>query len=542
MRCESTKLRFNFNFMKKIFAGLLSTVCFLSYAQDQAANKQINTVLDYIDQFYVEDVDKNELAEVAIKSMLKELDPHSVYISKEEVEQMNEPLVGNFEGVGIQFNILDDSILVVATIAGGPSEKVGVLAGDKIVIIDDENVAGIGITNKGVVERLRGAKDTEVSIEIKRDGIKKLLDFEIIRDKIPIFSIDAAYMIDDHIGYIKINRFAAKTPEEFVDALNKLSGEGMTDLILDLQGNSGGYLNAAFRMTDELLDSDKLIVYTEGKSSPRNEMNATAYGHYEKGNVVVLIDQYSASASEIMSGAIQDWDRGLVIGRRSFGKGLVQRPLPLPDGGQIRLTIANYYTPSGRFIQKPYTDGLESYRKDLSNRFNSGELTDSLLQHFPDSLKFSTQNGRTVFGGGGITPDIYVPLDTSFNTDFYAQALRKGLINRFTLSYANRHRNELTNYYEDVEAFDKNFLADEEFLAEFLEFCKEEELEIDKEQVAKSAPVLGLQLKALIARNIYNGEAYYYIFNKEMNHSFIKAVEAIENNWFKKYNITWSKK
>ena len=343
-----------------ILAALLFSLQSIGFAQNNSANKQIGTVLDYIDQFYVDDVDKNELAEVAIKSMLKELDPHSVYISKEEVEQMNEPLVGNFEGVGIQFNILNDTILVVATIAGGPSEKVGVLAGDRIVIIDGEKVVGIGISNKGVVERLRGAKNTEVEVEIKRDGVKKLLDFKIVRDKIPIFSVDAAYMINNYIGYIKVNRFAAKTPEEFVDALEKLKADGMTDLILDLQGNSGGYLNAAFRMTDELLDSDKLIVYTEGKSSPRNEMKATAYGHYEGGNIVVLIDQYSASASEIMSGAIQDWDRGIVIGRRSFGKGLVQRPLPLPDGGQIRLTIANYYTPSGRFIQKPYNEGLDS--------------------------------------------------------------------------------------------------------------------------------------------------------------------------------------
>ncbi len=525
-----------------ILAALLFSLQSIGFAQNNSANKQIGTVLDYIDQFYVDDVDKNELAEVAIKSMLKELDPHSVYISKEEVEQMNEPLVGNFEGVGIQFNILNDTILVVATIAGGPSEKVGVLAGDRIVIIDGEKVVGIGISNKGVVERLRGAKNTEVEVEIKRDGVKKLLDFKIVRDKIPIFSVDAAYMINNYIGYIKVNRFAAKTPEEFVDALEKLKADGMTDLILDLQGNSGGYLNAAFRMTDELLDSDKLIVYTEGKSSPRNEMKATAYGHYEGGNIVVLIDQYSASASEIMSGAIQDWDRGIVIGRRSFGKGLVQRPLPLPDGGQIRLTIANYYTPSGRFIQKPYNEGLDSYRKDISNRFSSGELTDSLLKEYPDSLKFNTSNGRIVYGGGGITPDIYVPLDTTFNTNFYAQALRKGLINKFTLEYSNRHRNELTNYYPNVQDFDKNFMADDEFMGEFLEYCKTEKMDIDSGQVEKSSPVLGLQLKALIARNLYNGEAYYYVFNKEMNHSFLKAVEAIENNWFKKYNVTWTKK
>lgn len=528
--------------MKNIFIVLFALSLVFTKAQDEGAKKQIGTVVDYIDQFYVEEVNTDELAEVAIKSMLKELDPHSVYISKEEVEEMNEPLVGNFEGVGIQFNILEDSILVVATIAGGPSEKVGVLAGDKIVSIDGENVAGIGITNKGVVDRLRGAKGTEVEVEIKRSGNKKLLDFKIVRDKIPLFSVDASYMVNHHIGYIKINRFASKTPEEFVEAIEELKTEGMTDLIIDLQGNSGGYLNAAFRMTDELLENDKLIVYTEGKSSPRNEMKATAYGHYENGNVVVLIDQYSASASEIMSGAIQDWDRGLVIGRRSFGKGLVQRPLPLPDGGQIRLTIANYYTPSGRFIQKPYEDGVDDYRKELSDRFDSGELTDSLLKVFPDSLKFTTNAGRVVYGGGGITPDIYVPIDTSYNSEFYAQTLRKGLLNKFALSYSDKHRKELVEYFPSVKDFDKNFQTDEEFLAEFIDFCTKEDLEIIQEQVDKSAPMVGLQLKALIARNIFEGEAYYYVFNKEMNHSFLKAVEAIENDWFKKYNVAWSKR
>lgn len=529
--------------MKKIIL-IFTCLSFLStYGQvEDMAVKKIETVLNFIDQFYVEDVDRDEIAEKAIKNMLKDLDPHSVYISKEEVAEMNEPLVGNFEGVGIQFNILEDTIIVVATIPGGPSEKVGVLAGDKIVIIDKENVAGIGIANKGVVERLRGAKDTEVEVEIKRDGSKKLLDFKIVRDKIPIFSIDAAYMVNETIGYIKISRFAAKTPEEFLEALNKLKDAGMTDLIIDLKGNSGGYLNAAFTMTDELLEKDKLIVYTEGDNSPKNGMNATAYGNYEKGNVIVLIDQYSASASEIMSGAVQDWDRGLVIGRRSFGKGLVQRPLPLPDGGQIRLTIAKYYTPSGRFIQKPYEDGVDSYREDLSNRFSSGELTDSLLKEFPDSLKFKTAGGRIVYGGGGITPDIMVPLDTTFTSEFYSKVFRKGLINKFCLSYANDNRKELTKYYPDVKVFDKNFETDEEFLREFLKFCEKNDIEASDEDLLKSKKAMMVQVKALIARNLYDSEAFYYIYNKEMNSSFLKALEAIENNWYEKYNVTWTEK
>lgn len=529
--------------MKKLAVLLSVFISLQSFAQSEdVAGKKLETVLNYIDQFYVEEVDKDKIVEEAIKNLLKELDPHSVYISKEEVEEMNEPLVGNFEGVGIQFNILDDTIIVVATIAGGPSEKVGVLAGDKIIYIDNEKVAGIDITNKGVVERLRGDKDTEVSVEIKREGTKKLLDFKIIRDKIPLYSVDAAYMATESTGYIKVNRFAAKTPEEFTEGIEKLKAAGMTNLIVDLQGNSGGYLNAAFKMCDELLSEDKLIVYTEGVNSPRNEMKASSYGNYEKGNLIILIDQYSASASEILSGAVQDWDRGLIIGRRSFGKGLVQRPLPLPDGSQMRLTIANYYTPSGRFIQKPYSEGIDSYRQDLSNRFSSGELTDSLMNHFPDSLKFTTPNGRIVFGGGGISPDVYVPLDTSFVSEFYSQVYRKGLVNKFSLSYSNKHREELKSYYPDVIAFDKNFSADEAFFSEFLEYCKKEEIDIDKDQAEKSGNVLAIQLKALIARNIYDGEAFYYVYNKELNGSFLKALEAIENNWFKKYNVIWTKK
>lgn len=529
--------------MRKLLVFTCMFYSSLFAQENDLAIQKIETVINYIDQFYVDDVNKNEIVDNAIINMLKELDPHSVYISKEEVEEMNEPLVGNFEGVGIQFNILDDTIIVVATIAGGPSEKVGIQAGDKIVYIDDVLVAGNGITNKGVVEKLRGDKGTEVKVKIKRGGSKALLEFKIIRDKIPIFSVDAAYMATDKIGYIKVNRFAAKTPEEFKDALLDLKSKGMTDLIIDLQGNSGGYLNAAFQMADELLDDGKLIVYTEGVNSPRNEMKATAYGNYEKGNVVVLIDQYSASASEILSGAIQDWDRGLVIGRRSFGKGLVQRPFPLPDGAQVRLTIANYYTPSGRFIQKPYDHGIDDYRQDLLHRFESGELTDSAIQHFPDSLKFSTPNGRTVYGGGGITPDIYVALDTSFSSDFYSNILRSGLINKYSLSYANHNRKSLLEFYPDLITFDKNFLADDEFMEEFLAFCETEKIEFKDEDVLKSKRFVGIQLKALIARNLYNSEAYYYIYNKELNDSYLKAIESIQDNLFQKYNInSWTKK
>lgn len=529
--------------MKKLFFTYFILAFLTTNAQNNEMGiKKIETVFGYIDQFYVEDVDNDQLAENVIKNILKELDPHSVYISKEEVQEMNEPLIGNFEGVGIQFNILEDTILVVATIAGGPSEKVGILAGDKIIKIDNELVANTSITNKDVMEKLRGNKGTEVIVEIQREGVKKLLDFKIERDKIPLYSVDASYMATENIGYIKVNRFAAKTPVEFRDAIISLKSKGMKTLIIDLQGNSGGYLNAAFQMADELLSDGKLIVYTEGKNSPRNEMKATSYGNYEVGNVVVLIDQYSASASEILSGAIQDWDRGLVIGRRSFGKGLVQRPFSLPDGSQIRLTIADYYTPSGRFIQKPYENGVDDYRQDIMNRFESGELTDSAIHHFPDSLKFTTPNGRIVYGGGGITPDIFVPIDTSMQSDFYSEVLRKGIINKFTLSYSNRNRNQLKDFYPTLENFDRNFLADQDFLNEFVEYCMKNEIEVDPEDLIKSGNSIAIQLKALIARNIYDGEAFYYVYNKQLNNSYKTALEAIENNWFKKYNVTWTRK
>lgn len=499
--------------------------------------QKVLNALSIISEFYVDDVDKKEISENAIRNLLKELDPHSVYISKEEVQEMNEPLVGNFEGVGIQFNILEDTIFVVATIAGGPSEKVGVFAGDKIISIDDEVVAGIGITNKMVMERLRGKKDTEVTIGVKRGGSKRILDFKIIRDKIPLYSVDAVYMATPEIGYIKVNRFAAQTADEFKAAIKKLKERGMQSLIVDLQGNSGGYLNAAFQMTDEFLDIGKMIVYTEGKNSPRNEMKATTYGNFLEGNVVVLVDQYSASASEILSGAIQDWDRGLVVGRRTYGKGLVQRPFALPDGSQIRLTIANYYTPSGRFIQRPYDGGVDAYRKDLMNRFDSGELTDSMKAEFPDSLKFTTNAGRTVYGGGGITPDYIVPIDITIFTEYYSAVRRKGLINRFVLNYVDKNRKSLKEFYKDINTFDQNFDSQGDFIEEFYKFAEEEGIERSEEDIKKSTLLIGTQLKALIARNIFDSDAFYFVFNKEFDEIYKKAIKIIEQDFFKKHNI-----
>jgi carboxyl-terminal processing protease len=526
--------------MKKSTLALLIFSFTNLYSQITIADKDYNkliTTLNYIDQFYIEKVDKSEIVDKAIVSILKDLDPHSVYVSKEEVQEMNEPLIGNFEGVGIQFNILDDTIYVVATIAGGPSEKVGILPGDKIITINGEVVAGVQVTNKMVMERLRGVKGTEVKIEVKRNGAKRLLDFNITRDKIPLYSVDAAYMAKPGIGYIKVNRFAAQTSKEFKEALEKLKLEGMKSLILDLQGNSGGYLNATFQMVDELLDSGKMIVYTEGANSPMNPMKSTSYGNFKEGNVVILVDQYSASASEIMAGAVQDLDRGLIIGRRTYGKGLVQRPITLPDGAQIRLTIAHYFTPSGRSIQRPYDKGIDEYRKDISNRFESGELTDSIKLNFPDSLKFSTNKGRIVYGGGGIIPDIFIPLDTSSITDYYSEIRRKGLLNKFSLYYVDKNRASLKEFYSNVEMFNKNFDEMGEFLQEFVDFAVKEGIEKSEEDLAKSSKLIAIQLKSLIARNLFNGEAFYYIYNPQLDPAYIKALEVIEKNLFKKYNI-----
>ncbi|MGB1032256.1 MAG: S41 family peptidase, partial [Flavobacteriales bacterium] len=381
---------------KNMALGLLAVgMLFSSLTQAQKTDPQsttekFGTLLYYIEQMYVDSVDSEALTEKAIRGMLEDLDPHSSYISSSDVQDANAPLKGNFDGIGIQFNILKDTILVVSPISGGPSEKLGIQAGDKIVTVDGQVVAGVGITNNDVRDKLMGPKDTKVTVGIKRKGAKKLIDFDIIRDKIPIYSVDASYMLDDNIGYIKVNRFGKTTMQELREGLVKMKNQGMKDLVLDLQGNGGGYLQTAIEMADEFLSEQKLIVFTQGRAFPKDDFYAKREGLFEKGRLVVLIDEGSASASEIVSGAIQDWDRGLIIGRRSFGKGLVQRPVPLPDGSEVRLTVQKYYTPSGRCIQKPYDDGVEAYRNEKYDRYDSGELYSIDGVEFPDSLKYAT--------------------------------------------------------------------------------------------------------------------------------------------------------
>ena len=486
--------------------------------------------IDYLDRYYVDTVNTAKFVEEAIVKTLENLDPHSVYISQEDFEKMNEPLEGNFEGIGIQFNILKDTLMVVTPIPGGPSEEVGILAGDRIIEVEGENIAGVGLTNDDVFRLLRGAKGTQVKVGILRRNMAEMLDFTITRDKIPIYSLDAAYMIDDVNGYIKINRFAATTMMEFNKAMADLLDKGMKNLVLDLTGNGGGYLNAAVEMGDEFLENESLIVYTEGLNSYRKEYRATQKGRFEQGNLVIMIDEGSASASEIVSGAAQDWDRAVIVGRRSFGKGLVQSQLMLPDNSAIRLTIARYYTPTGRLIQKPYTNGRDSYQKEIYERYLHGEFTNEDSITFPDSLKYKTLNdGRTVYGGGGITPDIFVALDTSFYSDYYGSILRKGIINRFVLTYVDNNRKDLQKKYPEFPKFESSFTADGAILKQLTDFATSEGVELNEEEFKTSEEQISVFVKARIAMGLYGTSEFYQVLNKRDN-IFIKGVEVL-NNW-----------
>ena len=517
---------------------ITSQLGFSQYIQSDAS-KKFDALLQYINYAYVDSTDDNKLVENAIVAVLKELDPHSVYIPKEELKKMNEPLVGNFEGIGIQFNILHDTLMVVSPISGGPSEKVGLRAGDKIVAVDGENIAGIGLQNSDVQKKLRGKKGTKVNVGIKRRATPEVLSFTITRDKIPIFSVDASYMATPEIGYIKVNRFAKNTITEFQEGLAKLQKQNMKHLILDLRGNGGGYLKTAIQLADEVLDDKRLIVYTEGTKSPKQEYYTTTKGGFENGKLVVLIDEGSASASEIVSGAIQDYDRGLIIGRRSFGKGLVQKPFSLTDGSAIRLTVARYHTPSGRCIQRPYDEGKEAYYKEFSRRFKNGEYMNEDSITLPDSLKFETLNSkRTVYGGGGIMPDVFIPLDTTMTSIYFGKVNRKGLLNEYVLTYMDSHRKELMEQYSDVPSFKKGFNAETEILNDFIEFAEKNDVEKNEEQISTSKRLLTVRLKALIARNLWDTSAFFEVAN-ELNDSYLKAIEEINSNTFKKEKLVY---
>ena len=491
---------------------------------------KLDRAIKLIDAYYVDSVNQDNLVEQAIIGVLKELDPHSVYISKEEVQEMNEPLMGNFEGIGIQFNLLFDTIFVISPISGGPSEKVGLRPGDRIIKIEGENVAGVGLTTTGVRDRLLGKKGTKVRVSIKRKGNRDLMDFTITRDKIPIFSRDAAYMVDAHIGYMRFNRFSATTMDEFDEAIKQLQAEGMRDVILDLRNNGGGIFDAAVQMSNEFLEKDQLIVYMQGKKLPRQNFNATGNGRLNNGRLVVLVDEGSASASEIVSGAIQDWDRGVIIGRRTFGKGLVQRPFTLPDQSMIRLTIARYYTPSGRLIQKSYDEGFDAYVSDLSLRYQNGEMISVDSIDFPDSLKYTTLiNGRAVFGGGGIMPDIFVPLDTTANFSYYNRMANAGIITNYVLSYVDSHRESLKKQYASFDAFNQHFSIGDNMLQDLLDMADEAKIKRDESSFNSSKDQLSIVLKGLIARDLYSMSEYFEVINQE-DDIFKKAVEVLSGN------------
>ncbi|TXI82768.1 MAG: S41 family peptidase [Flavobacteriales bacterium] len=506
---------------------------------DPLTTGKLSSLMYHIDRMYVDDVDKNKLVDAAIVSMLAELDPHSIYIPKEDLEEVNEPLKGNFEGVGIQFNIVRDTIYVVDAIPGGPSERIGIRAGDRIVNIDQENVAGVSFKNNDVMKRLRGKKGTKVNVSILRKGEATPLDFTITRDKIPIYSVEASYMAEPTVGYIKVSRFSATTMKEFREKLTELKTAGMKDLILDLQGNGGGYLRTAIEMADEFLGDRKLVVYTEGRTAPREDTYATKDGLFEKGRLVVLVDEGSASASEIVSGAIQDWDRGLIIGRRSFGKGLVQRPVMLSDGSAVRLTVSRYYTPSGRSIQKSYEEGVEAYQREKAERFAKGELTTADSIHLADTVKYFTMNKRVVYGGGGIMPDVFVPIDTMQSSAYFGQLVRKGILNTFALAKVDEHREQWLASYPEVASFARRFVVDEALGNELQAYAAKEGVEPDTAGWQRSKELINLRLKALIARDLWNTSAYWQVINAEnpVDRSYQKAVEALSNDTFQRMGM-----
>lgn len=503
--------------------------------QDQG--EKFNTLLYYMNRMYVDSVDLEGLVESAIQSMLEELDPHSVYIPAEDLQEADEPLNGNFEGIGVRFNIMKDTIMVVSTIAGGPSERVGILSGDRIVEVDGEVVAGVGIRNKGVMDRLKGPKGTHVDVGIKRSKVNNLIHFDIERDKIPIYSVDAHYMVDQRIGYIKLNRFSKETMGELITALEALEAEGMKDLILDLQGNGGGMLNTAIAMGDEFLSADRLIVYTDGRSFPREDRIASAEGRFEKGRLVVLVDESSASASEIVSGAVQDWDRGLIVGRRTFGKGLVQRPVRLPDGSAVRLTVQQYFTPSGRCIQKPYDEGVDAYRREKYERFEKGELMSLDSLELPDSLRYTTLvEGRTVYGGGGILPDVFVPIDTSLNSVYFTDLLRKGLFNRAVLEFVDADRKQLEQTLVDRSAFIRDYEVPQDLLDRLVALGEAEDIPFVEADWTTSLPAIQIRLKAILGRNLFDTASFYEVFNP-INPIYRRGVEVLRDGTYKEAGI-----
>ncbi len=497
------------------------------YTNFPPSGDKLSRILDIIESDYVDTINRDALIEEAIPVMLRRLDPHSVYIPARDLTQANEPLQGNFDGIGVSFNMVTDTVLIISAIAGGPSEKAGIIPGDKIIYVNDTLIAGKNIPDEEIVKMLKGPRGTKVNLKIERKGTDELLPFTIVRDKIPIYSVDVSYMMSDDVGYIKISTFALTTHDEFKKGLNELKSQGMKKLILDLRGNSGGVMDAATMIADEFLPEGKLIVFTMGKSKPRQEIKATAQGEFEKGELVILIDEWSASASEILAGAVQDNDRGTIIGRRSFGKGLVQEPVMFRDGSGMRLTIARYYTPTGRSIQKPYNEGIDKYYEDLGNRLMHGEFEEADSIHMPDSLRFTTPGGKTVYGGGGIMPDIFVPMDTTGITDYFLAIRNSGLLYRYTLKFTEDNRDTMKKYH-DLKSLNR-WLSDQNLTARFVRYAKENGIEPNNEQIKISENLIYIQLKAYIARNMLDNKGFYPLW-QEIDKALIDALSYIEEN------------
>jgi carboxyl-terminal processing protease len=511
----------------RLKTGIVLNTNLLSLKHNNQYNK-LTDIVNYISQDYVDSIDKNNLTRDAIEAIIKKLDPHTQYISKEDFNAVNDPLLGSFDGIGVQFNIIKDTLMIVHAIPGGPSEKLGIKAGDRIIKVNDTIIAGIGINNNGAMRKLKGPRGSKVKISILRKGIVDLIDFNISRDIIPTHSMDVAYMVTDTIGLIKLNTFSATTYDEFRAGFKKLKEQGLKSLIIDLRGNTGGYIRPAIFIADELLSENQLIVYTQGNNRPKATSYSTNRGIFKTGELVILIDEQSASASEILAGAIQDNDRGTIIGRRSFGKGLVQEQLNLPDGSALRMTIARYYTPTGRSIQKPYIKGkFEDYYNEYYHRFSNGELTSSDSIKINDSLKYITHGGKTVYGGGGIIPDIFVAIETSTSL-YYKAILSKGVIHEFAFNYTDKNRDFL-NKFKDVKSFNESFKLDESIINDFISFAEEKKIIFDQKEYEQEEKSIKILLKAFISRNLLDNDGFYPIYYR-IDKTLNKALEYLKTN------------
>ena len=521
--------------MKKISLAItmclaFSLTCMAQRTMPQALQKLLNA--EYaISTLYVDSVNEDKLIEDAIRGMLESLDPHSSYTDAKETKELEEPLQGEFSGVGIQFNLNQDTLYVIQTVPGGPSERVGILAGDRIITVNDTVIAGVKMKNIDIQKRLRGKKGTQVTVKVLRPGVKEPITFRITRDNIPLHSIDAQYMLDDKTAYLRISRFGAKTHEEMMDALKSLKKQGMTQLIMDLGDNGGGYLNAAIDMCNEFLERGQLMVYTEGDNAPRNDATANGWGDYKDLPMVVIVNQYSASAAEIFAGAMQDWDRAVVVGRRTFGKGLVQRPFKFEDGSMMRLTVARYYTPSGRCIQKPYKRGdKKSYEKELYDRYNEGEYYSLDSIQFNDSLRYTTLiNHRTIYGGGGVMPDVFVPVDTSEYSTYYRDLTAKGITNQYVIGYVDKNRKTISKQFPTVKEFDNGFVVTDGMMRDFIAMGEKDSVKYDEEKYRTSENMLKAIIKGLIARDVYSDPGAYSVIINHRNPDVQAAYNVLND-------------